>query len=439
MNISVYIYGDLSSGYTQYPDEDFSSSIFQKLQKYAKAETQIAIHRDGNLMYYAYLRKLQSNKYIGFCVLVNGIVIVKIDEMFCLFENIISNLVTIGSFVKYDKYGNIVANAEKLYLKPQEIDLVTNALKVGFDKFQSTSQKLPPEDYAVNVMSAKEFSSDDNTEEILKSSYTNGFTYIYKSDGYDTTQMDSFKGVLSGITKEKERLEKEVKKLKIENDKIEKQKKQFRNVVILFVLLLGCGIGLLLINNSLNITQSQLDNAIRTIGENNEIISDQKNKIEKMSSQIKSLQSSLSSEKYKRKEAEGKLGSFSSSIPLIITDIEIANVYNDGSFQTEYGSTIYSSSSMYLMPKITYIGIRDGESITLNTKLYGIAGTLISGNSSPSGYSFSNSLTVYSGSGNTYELSGWGGQNKGYFSRGTYRYEIWYDNKCLGSKTFFIY
>ena len=94
---------------------------------------------------------------------------------------------------------------------------------------------------------------------------------------------------------------------------------------------------------------------------------------------------------------------------------------------------------MYLKPRITYTGIRAGEDITLYAKLYGISGSLQTGNSSPSGYTFSNSLTVSSGSGNTYELKGWGGSDKGFWSRGTYRYEIWYGNVCLRAKTFTVY
>ena len=123
----------------------------------------------------------------------------------------------------------------------------------------------------------------------------------------------------------------------------------------------------------------------------------------------------------------------------MITDIKIANVYNDGTIETGYGSSIYSSNSMYLRPKITYTGVRDGESITLYARLYGSSGTLQTGSSSPNGYTFSNSMTISSGGGNTYDLPGWGSSNKGNWSRGSYRYEIWYGNVCLKSKSFTIH
>lgn len=401
MNSSVYIFGNLSSGYTQYPDEESTSSIFQKFYIRAKATTQIAIRRDGNLIYYAYIRKLEQGKYIGLCVLLNGAALTKFEGLFSLFENVISNLVTKGYLIKYNDSGNLIANTEHLYMNQEEIDLVAESLKGGFDSMQSTAMKLPPVNYAISSESVKEFVVEDNAKEILKSSYTNDYTYIYKSKGFNTALMNSYQGVLSKISKENTSLKKENSYLKEENRKIRQQKKQFLYVIILCIAVIGCGVGL------------------------------------------SSLQVSLSNEKSKREEAESKLedlkSSISSSIPMLITDIEIANIYKGGSIETNYSGSIYSSNSMFLMPRITYTGIRTGESITLYAKLYGISGTLQTGKSSPSGYTFSDNVTVSSGSGNTYELKGWGGSDKGFWSRGTYRYEIWYGNVCLRAKTFTLY
>lgn len=443
MNSSVYIFGNLSSGYTQYPDEESTSSIFQKFNTKAKATTQIAIRRDGNLMYYAYIRKLEQGKYIGFCVLLNGAALTKFEGLFSLFENVISNLVTKGYLIKYNDSGNLIANTEHLYMNREEIDLVAESLKGGFDSMQSTAMKLPPVNYAISSESVKEFVVEDDAQEILKSSYTNGYTYIYKSKGFNTALMNSYRGVLSKISKENASLKEENSNLKEENRKIRQQKKQFLYVIILCIAVIGCGVGLFFLNDTLNTTQNELAAAIDTITARNATIDSKNVHISDLNSQMSSLQTSLSNEKSKREEAESKLedmkSSISSSIPMLITDIEIANVYNGGSIETNYGGSIYSSNSMYLKPRITYTGIRTGESITLYAKLYGISGTLQTGNSSPSGYTFSNNVTVSSGSGNTYELKGWGGSNKGYWSRGTYRYEIWYGNVCLKAKTFTLH
>ena len=57
MNISVYLFGEFSVGYSQYPN-DYAKIIFESFAKSAQATTQITIHRDGDLMYYGYIRKM---------------------------------------------------------------------------------------------------------------------------------------------------------------------------------------------------------------------------------------------------------------------------------------------------------------------------------------------------------------------------------------------
>lgn len=133
-----------------------------------------------------------------------------------------------------------------------------------------------------------------------------------------------------------------------------------------------------------------------------------------------------------------KFNSIKNAFPINITNIEIGNTYPGGTIETNYGSTIYSSNTMYLRPRITYTGINTGRSINLKIRWYRPDGTMSSADSSPSGYSQQDSLYVYSGS-NTETLKGWGNKSKGCWGKGTYRIEIWYENVCLKAKTFTIY
>lgn len=137
-----------------------------------------------------------------------------------------------------------------------------------------------------------------------------------------------------------------------------------------------------------------------------------------------------------------ELSSFKSKVsttyPIIITDIEIANTYSGGDVETNYGNTIYSYNTMYLTPRIKYTGLTTGNK-TIKVKWYKPDGTISIGSSSPSGFSQSESMYVYNGENNTYTLNGWGNKYKGFWSKGTYRIEIWYENTCLKAKTFTIY
>lgn len=125
------------------------------------------------------------------------------------------------------------------------------------------------------------------------------------------------------------------------------------------------------------------------------------------------------------------------SAPLSISDIQIGNTDQNDKVITNFGDYIFSSSTMYLKPKLTYYGLTSGT-ITVYVKFYGASGKLSQGTQSPSGYSYSCSINVHSGT-NSQVLSGWGGNDKGYWPKGNYRIEIWYHGDCLASKQFTVY
>ena len=81
MNCSAYIFGELTDGYSQYP-EDSSSNLFQNIYKMCGAPTQMIIHREGSLMYYIYVRKIDAKRYIGLAIIINGQYILEAINLF---------------------------------------------------------------------------------------------------------------------------------------------------------------------------------------------------------------------------------------------------------------------------------------------------------------------------------------------------------------------
>ena len=215
MNLSVYIFGDLSSGYTQYPN-DYASTIFGTFYQNSQSTTQIVVHRDGDLMYYGYIRKLEDNNYIGFCTVINGKFITQIDSLFSLYELIIEHMVKNGYLIHFNDKGEIASKVGLLYENREEIDLITSRIQAAFDRLDSSSRQLPPVSYGTYKDSIKAFSIQDDEDNIIKSSYTNGYTFVYKSKGYNTAQMNSYKGIISKKEKEIESLQSECKELKRE-------------------------------------------------------------------------------------------------------------------------------------------------------------------------------------------------------------------------------
>lgn len=437
MNPVVYLFGRLNGGsYTQYPD-DGTSGVLGKLYPLAKAATQVIIRRDGNFMYYCYIRKLQGDAYIGMCVLLNGTYIKEIKKLFSMFETRTEEMCEKGIFICYDGEGNIRPAVSYFYEESEEATFVAERIRLGFSLLLKSEKPLPPMDFSVAKDSECLFNDGDVLDDIVKASCKFGYTCVYKQADYDTIRMNSYRSVLKRVNDENNELKQQNKDLHDENETIKRQKKQFKNVVILCILIAICGIGLFFLKDSLDSTKSNLESVQNELTTKKKEIVKKQEVITELNGQVDNLQTSLSQEKTNREKAENKLSKVESCMPVVITDVEIANVYQSGSIETDYRNTIYSSYTMYLKPRIKYTGIKTGENITLSIKLYTPTG-LSRGPSSPSNCSWTESFYVSEGD-DTQAFQGWGGVSKGHWSSGTYRYEFWYGNVCLKAKTFTIY
>ncbi|MBQ9185501.1 MAG: hypothetical protein IJ151_06485 [Bacteroidales bacterium] len=153
----------------------------------------------------------------------------------------------------------------------------------------------------------------------------------------------------------------------------------------------------------------------------------------KLMSQINNVRKAFMDE---IKKTSGSSSSIS-EIPFLVTKVEVANVENDGTVIQDYGSTISYSKSKYLQPRITIKPFKTGT-YTLYIRLYKDNILQRSTSSSPENYTFSDSVTISSISSQEKTLTGWGSKTSGTWSRGTYRYEVWINDYCIGSKTFMV-
>lgn len=126
------------------------------------------------------------------------------------------------------------------------------------------------------------------------------------------------------------------------------------------------------------------------------------------------------------------LDSVSNNIPIVITDIEIKNSGEN------WGDTIYSSKTTYFMPRIEYIGLKEGN-FKLDVKYFDNEGNKLSskeGHFLPDIINLEYYQLYYK---RDKELIVWGRKNPGYWPAGTYRIEIWYEEHKLAEKTFQVY
>lgn len=320
--MAIYIFGVFNNGYTQCPN-DSTSNILRNLYSNSKTVTQIAIHRDGNLMYYCYIRKLGNGKYIGLCNVLTGVYLTKIDSLFSLFEKTTEIMANKGTIVHYAENGELTTSLNQLYKNSEDVALISSNLLSSFNALNKSP--LPPIDFSVAEGSTVSFSVNDLNSEIVKASHTFSNTYIYKDKDYNTVQINRYKSVLSRINETNLSLRKENKELQDKNQEILRQKKQFRNVILLILVVIGCGVGIYILYDNLNSTQGQLDEANNTIVEKNIVIDSKNNRINYLKSSIDSLQKEYNEEHNRKVAIEERLTKVCSFNPFIVTSCSVGS------------------------------------------------------------------------------------------------------------------
>lgn len=425
MNYSLYLFGTNKGTYLQYP-LDVEEAFLRPLC-YSVKDTQLTVHRKKALTYYVFLKELASgsSQVFGMCLVTNGVCIENIKTLYRTFENIFSRIVLSDKILRLSETGRISYVSDNSVFDKADVEQTELLVR------EIVKEDLEP--YAVYTdynfygsIATKTIALEERNSEILKAIEENNLVHIYSNDNCNTP--------ISYIEQTISNLHRENSQLRADYNKLQSQKKQYRNVILLIFAVFGCGVGLFLLNASLGDAKNELLSTKSEIGELN-------GKVSNLSEELDNTKASLKITCEERDEAQQKMNDLKelvgSSMPIIITDVQIANTNSNDEIETDYGNTIYSSNTMYLKPKISYTGIRTGENIDLNVKLYTPSG-MSTGSSSPHGYSYSTSIYVYSGE-NTATLSGWGGALRGYWSSGTYRFEIWYNNVCLRARSFTIY
>lgn len=428
MNSSIYVFGHLDNRYSQYPN-DYTIDIFQDFQRKAIAQSQIIIHRHDNLMYYGYIRKLDTNsQYIGFCILLNGSMFSRATELFPIFENAVSELALKGEILKLQENGNLTSSTNDLRNHPGEVRRIGFIISSDILSLKNATKTLPPICYSTEDKESITFSIKDNNKEIAEAQSKYSDITILKKTDYDSQALQNATNIIKKLHKEKNELSASYQDLKKSYHKLGEQKKQYKKISCLYVLLTMLGLGLISLIDPLTTSENNLKNANK--------------EIEQKADSIKILANELLSEQSKRIKAENESTKWEelckTHMPIIINNIEIANANDFGTIVTGFGDVIYSNQSMYLKPRLEYTGIDIGNIITLEIKLYTPEGNLSQGWSSPKNCSWSESFEIHNGT-NAKTLSGWGSSQPGNWDKGDYRIEFWHNNKCLKAKSFTIY
>ena len=442
MNATVYLFGGQSGNsgdkHFQFPD-DYTATIFQTYANLTVSETLMAVSFDKSLTYHIYCKRT-SNGYFGFAALLNGCWIGVVSKLIAVFEEAYSDVVYSDELLTINDKGAVQTNGLAIKTDEHEVERVCERLRNAVNGLSQYVSNLPVIDVSSNPRLI--FKLGDNAADKGWRDHAGKYRSMYSLYGETKNGLNHVIERLQTTISEREKYREECVSLKNKIEKINKKKKQYEWVIILAaVLVVGAVVAIAIISDK-NI---RIKSQIETIQDNESTIERQKRKIAFRDSTISAKKQEIARLNTRMSEVEGQKNALQSKVddiavkcPIVISQIEIANVYYDGKDVTHYGETIYSSASRYLKPKIRYSGLTSG-SIELKVKWYNSDGSMHNGSSSPSDCCFKQNVWVYQYDNESIELMGWGGKDAGHWKSGTYRIEIWYKTMCLGSRTVRIY
>ena len=463
MNFDFYLLGT-PDGYNQYPLDD-KVDLFRSFHDDVKSDTQMTIWRNADVVYYVYTRNLRSagkNQYFGMVIATNGLYLSHIGNVFSVFEQLCSNIALRGRILKIDKTGRIQFVHPRFIDTPDEIETTLHECRELVETNLRNDLKHLPEEYVVPRRSITISYDEDFSGRKL-----NNLLQEYNCIHFTKAENEGAGYVDMVVT----RLYEENRNLKEQYKRLNSQKKQYRFVIILFILLSIVGGVLFAVNHYVHLKhveiqrkndtisyqsariQYQSDTIVRQQTKNkrltqeniqlNKNVTQFEDSMVLLRKKVRQLNSTITNQNdelaMKEMEMDGLKRHSGQTYPILISSVQIGNFYYDGTKETDYGNKIYSSYSSYLQPKINFRGLTSG-SVSLKMKLYNFNGMLWRDSSSPSDCTRSTRFNSSMNSVKSITTSDLRiGGSRGYWHRGTYRIEFWYNDRvCLYSGTFNI-
>ena len=371
MNSSVYLFGSLSSGYTQYPDDN-KKSLFKSVADRIYTKDMIAVRRDGSLLYYVYARSISSqhasSQYIGFAIELNGLYYNDISSLFTLFEDAFTKVVLSGKFVEFNDDGEIVAKASQIHHEQGEVNRVVQSLLSHVENLPVANfKKLPPINYSAGINEGVHLSDTSSALDVDNALIQYNAINIYKNtpDGADA---------LAGYADKIKRLSGKIKDLSKENTslsddlvKTKRQKKRTTIVTILSLLIATAVVVIISVSSSLSEQVRNLKHNISVLQdelkEKEGLVEERDNTIKKNSAEIKTLKSNLSTAQKDLASSQSEAESLRSQVSTLASRISSLEAQLKGSkSQTSSSSSSYSSGSSSSSAKMSL----SAENITLD-------------------------------------------------------------------------
>lgn len=328
MNFSLYILGT-PNGYDQYP-LDTNNKKFQNEIASCRTESRLSIFRDNQLMQYIFVRKVSGSNslYLGFALVLTGVYCTDCHALNDLFDDAFYDILLQGELLRFqkDKYNYRIA---KFVDNPNEIKRVNLFFETKIDNELNRLFSPIPTSFQIGkgefTLSLKETSANIN---VAVSQYD---IVHLTNEEKSVSELERTQQMLSALYAEHGAL-------KAKYRKVLNQKRNFKLVVILSLILLCCITGFWLFNevlNDKNIEIRELKQEITSQSEANEklsntnkelhsLLSDTERKLAKTDSIQKITKDSLHEQITENSNLQRRLNNANEEIDILESNIKLA-------------------------------------------------------------------------------------------------------------------
>lgn len=205
-NFSTYFLAKGNDFYTQYIT-DASEERFKVALSLCDSASQLLVQREGQLMYYLYVRQVGPQETFGMCIVVNGMMATNLSRMFNLFEHAYEKVVLKGKVLGLDRQGNPIIVLKDFTTEPLEMGLLEQELQESFAQLQGTIA-LPPANMATTITDFRNFELESLTAQEVQQTAWHGWTLIRKQTDYESENFAGYRRRLSDLSHEVANLEK---------------------------------------------------------------------------------------------------------------------------------------------------------------------------------------------------------------------------------------
>ena len=193
INCSTYFFWKSEKGYYQYPS-DFNEEQFKSYSTSFNSESQIVVHRNSNLMYYTYMRKVAENdSYIGISIVINGLETHNIGSLFRLFEKIFEKIVVEEKILFFNNEGIIIFKKLDITSNINYLDSLTLLIKEYINQGRSNFIEILPFNYSIGIYDFAIISINEGDLSVKECIKNNNKIFITKDSKLISSELNGLK------------------------------------------------------------------------------------------------------------------------------------------------------------------------------------------------------------------------------------------------------